>query len=176
MIYAFVNDLTTSTYGWAKVNPRTAQMEMVKAFPDTRLYGVAITDNGVAYGISGEGEVFSIDRTTGNLTTILSHDDLKTKTEPKAHTSAAWDADNQRIVFAVCNLEKDGGSRLFSIDPLKKSVNLMYKLDGLGTQLASLYFDRVIKPGARCSDRVDGQFSNRKSQRLPIFHNASHQL
>lgn len=148
VIYAFVNDLTTGTYGWAKVNPRTAQMEMVKAYPQTRLYGVAITDDGTAYGISGEGEVFSIDRTTGNLTSLFSHDDLKTKTEPKAHTSATWDVDNQRMVFAVCNLEKDGGSRLFSIDPLKKSVNLMYKLDGMGTQLASLYFDRVIKPGA----------------------------
>lgn len=148
VIYAFVNDMTTGTYGWAKVNPSTAQMEMVKEYPQIRLYGVAMTDDGLAYGISGEGEVYSIDRSTGDLTSLMSHDDLKTKTEPKAHTSATWDVDNQRIVFAVCNLEKDGGSRLFSIDPLKKSVNLMYKLDGMGTQLASLYFDRVIKPGA----------------------------
>ncbi|MCH5230975.1 MAG: hypothetical protein J1F43_04185 [Muribaculaceae bacterium] len=147
-IYAFVKDFSTEKFGWAKIDPTTARMEMVKEYPSLRLYGVAITEDGQAYGISGDGEVYSIDRTTGEAQLLFSHDDLATKTEPKAHTGGAWDEDNKRMVFAVCNLEKDGGSRLFSVDPAKKTVNLIYKLDGLGTQLAGLYFEQAVHPQA----------------------------
>lgn len=148
MIYAFVRNFTTETYGWAKLNPRTAALEMIQPYTSIMLYGVAVSEDGQAYGISGNGEVYSIDRTTGNTTLLFKHEDLETKTEPKAHTGAAWDEENQRIVFAVCNLEKDGGSRLFSVDPTKKTVELMYKLDGLGTQLAGLYFEQNVQPDA----------------------------
>lgn len=109
---------------------------------------MAVTEDGQAFGISGDGEVYSIDRTTGAPTLLFRHDDLETKTEPKAHTGATWDEENQRMIFAVCNLEKDGGSRLFSIDPINKSVSLMYKLDGMGTQLAGFYFEQKVLPDA----------------------------
>lgn len=148
VIYGFIRDISTEKYGWAKVNPRTAQIEMVKVYPDLRLYGVAVTEDGRAYGISGDGEVYSIDRTTGNTTLLFKNENLETKTVPKAHTGAAWDEENKRIVFAVCNLEKDGGSRLFNVDISKKSVSLIYKLDGMGTQLAGLYFEQTVNPGA----------------------------
>lgn len=148
IIYAFVRDMSTGGYGWARVNPRNAEMKIIKEYPTIQLYGVVITDEGQAYGISGDGGFYSIDRTSGDATLIFRHEDLETKTVPKAHTGAAWDEDNQRIVFAVCNLEKDGGSRLFSVDPSRKTVELLYKFDGLGTQLTGLYFERSLPPYA----------------------------
>lgn len=151
IIYAFVRDMSTNYYGWARVNPRTAKMEMVKRYPSITLYGVVVTDEGQAYGISGEGEVYSIDRLTGDAVLLFKHEDLEIKTVPKAHTGAAWDDENKRIVYAVCNLDKDGGSRLFSVDPSKQAVDLMYKLDGYGTQLAGLYFEQAINPLAPAS-------------------------
>lgn len=173
-IYAFARLFSTNAYGWVKLNPRTAAIEMVKAYPSSiRLYGVTVTEEGQAYGISGNGDVYSIDRTTGDTTLIFSHDDLATKTEPKAHTGAAWDEENQRIVYAVCNLEKDGGSRLFSIDPSNKSVELMYKLDGMGTQLAGLYFEQKVRPDAPAKvtdisvDFEQGSLSGNLNFKLP---------
>ncbi|MDE5869192.1 MAG: fibronectin type III domain-containing protein, partial [Muribaculaceae bacterium] len=148
VIYGFVKDMTNGVYGWARVYPLTARMEIIKPYSDTIFYGVSVNEKGEAYAISGEGEVYKVDRSTGEATFLFKHDDLKTKTVPKAHTGATWDEENGRIVFAVCNLEKDGGSRLFSVDPVKKQVELMYKLDGMGTQLAGLYFEQNVKPGA----------------------------
>lgn len=147
-IYASVKDMSSGSYGWAKVNPKTARMEMIETYDTLRLYGVAMTEDGKAYGISGDGAVYCIDRASGTPTQLFSHEDLETKTEPKAHTGATWDEENQRIIFAVCNLEKDGGSRLFSVDPADKSVDLLYKLDGMGTQLAGLYIEQKVDPNA----------------------------
>ena len=182
MIYAFARMFSTGTYGWVRLNPRTAAVEMINPYPSIRLYGVTVTEEGQAYGIGGNGEVYSIDRTTGNATLIFEHDDLATKTEPKAHTGAAWDEENQRIVYAVCNLEKDGGSRLFSIDPLKKSVELMYKLDGMGTQLAGLYFEQKVHPDAPANvtdltvDFEPGSLDGELHFTLPLITNAGNAL
>lgn len=153
IIYASLKDMSTGSMGWARLNPRTARFEMVKPYKDMELYGVAVNENGDAYGISGDGGVYSIDRTNGTPTLLFSHPDLETLTVPKAHTGATWDEDNQRIIFAVCNLDKDGGSRMFSVDPQNQIVDLMYKLDGLGTQLAGLYYEQPVDPGA--PDRAD---------------------
>ena len=174
IVYASLKDMSTNVMGWARLNPRTARFEMVRPYTDMELYGVAVNENGEAYGISGDGGVYAIDRTTGEATLLFTHPDLETTTVPKAHTGATWDEDNQRIIFAVCNLDADGGSRIFSVDPKNQFVDLMYKLDGLGTQLASLYFEQSVHPMA--PDRPDnlkvgfepGNLSGNLSFTLPV--------
>lgn len=97
---------------------------------DTVWYGVAISPKGVIYAIDGDGNLLNVDAATGE-TVLIGNTGLQNQYK----TSACYDADNDRILFAT---SLDSGSSMNAIDPATGRATMLYMMPD-GEQIVGLF-------------------------------------
>lgn len=116
---------------------------------DTLWYGMAISPEGVIYAIDGECNLVTLDSQTGEVKLIGS-----TGLQNQYKTSACYDAENGRILFAT---SLDYGSSFNAIDPTTGRATMLYAMPD-GEQIVGLFI-----PAAPVPDKAPAAAVNLKA-------------
>lgn len=117
---------------------------------DKTLYGVAIDADGKVYGITNNGDLYSVDKETGALTFIGA-----TGLEDKYMTSATIDVRTGCMYYAVSN---DGFGAIYEIDPATAKATYITQFSG-NEELIGLYASKPLVEAEAPAAVTDISFS-----------------
>lgn len=117
--------------------------------PEKTWFGMAISPKGVIYLIDSDCNLLTIDSRTGETTLIGS-----TGLQNKYKTSACYDDENDRILFAT---SLDQGSSFNAIDPGTGRATMLYTMPD-GEQITGLFI-----PEAKPADKAPSPAANLKA-------------
>lgn len=117
--------------------------------PEKTWFGMAISPKGVIYLIDSDCNLLTIDSQTGETTLIGS-----TGLQNKYKTSACYDDENDRILFAT---SLDQGSSFNAIDPGTGRATMLYPMPD-GEQITGLFI-----PEAKPADKAPSAATNLKA-------------
>lgn len=137
-IYGCFSSVDGFSFGTIAFDARNAKVthETIASL-ETEWNGCAIAPDGTLYAITKEGDLFSVDKSTGKMTALGNLGITSTY-----NTSAAIDPVSGRFYYAVSN---QSDAALYLVDPVNAKAQKLYDLAD-NEQLRGMYFPVALAP------------------------------
>jgi DNA-binding beta-propeller fold protein YncE len=159
-MYALVNALPS--WRLATVNLANGNVNIINSRMDEAFFTLACSLDGTLYGVSDNGNLYTINKTTGAITLVG-----PTGILPEYHQSMAFDHNTERLFWAMSRTTTDeyGKSvdqgKLMEIDT-KTGRSILLGTTGAEAEIVALYtpFTHVAIPEVNAGENVFGMYPN----------------